>query len=115
MNYKLLAKSSFSMGSSAIFIDYSGLENTPMAYEMLDGLKPGFNSIHDLRFTHRLKNGLEFSFQYQLRTNNKNRPVHTGGVEARMVLMAWCEFDISHMLHYVGSCVKPFGHGEQAI
>ena len=66
-----------------IQLDYNAPENSPIAYEMLDGLKKGDNFTWGLSVQRSLASGLQLSVNYEGRKSPSNKSIHTGGVQLR--------------------------------
>ncbi|MFP4339783.1 MAG: hypothetical protein ACLFQO_05045 [Cyclobacteriaceae bacterium] len=64
-------------------ISYSGQENSPLAYEMLDGLRSGSNARWTLNWQQHLLEGLQLLLNYQGRKSADSRAVHAGSLMIR--------------------------------
>jgi hypothetical protein len=51
---------------------------TPIAYEMLQGLRPGTNYTWNLTWNQRMQGNLQLQLQYDGRTGENQKPVHIG-------------------------------------
>lgn len=67
-------------------IDYNGLNNAPVTYVMLDGLKTGNNFLWYINWQRRISKGIELSIEYEGRKAGADKPVHTGRMAIRAVL-----------------------------
>jgi len=76
---------SFNLQLRANFIhfDYPYSENTPIAYEMLEGLKPGKNGTWSVTIQKNLYKNLQLNFHYNGRVSEQNQAIHTGQFEVR--------------------------------
>jgi hypothetical protein len=76
---------SFQLNSDITFamIRFEGAENSPLAYEMLEGLFPGRNLIWNVFLQKSLPNNLEISVTYGGRFSSGRDIIHTGGLQAR--------------------------------
>jgi len=66
-----------------IQIDYNAPENTPIAYEILEGLKKGRNYTWGLSVQRNLSNSIQLSLNYEGRKPEGTKMIHTGAVQAR--------------------------------
>ena len=66
-----------------ILINYQGLENTSLAFEMLEGLKAGNNFTWGLGYQSKVAKNLQLNFTYNGRKSENNKAIHSGGMELR--------------------------------
>ncbi|MFN6945282.1 MAG: hypothetical protein ACK4ND_10060, partial [Cytophagaceae bacterium] len=65
-----------------IIEDFKGAAfNTPLAFEMLEGLLPGNNFTMSVNWQERLTNGLQLSFIYEGRKSETSKIVHIGRMQ----------------------------------
>ena len=64
-------------------IAFEGPRNSPTEFAMLQGLKPGTNTIWSAQFDTRLTSSILLSFSYNGRNTGNNRTVHTGNAQLR--------------------------------
>jgi hypothetical protein len=76
-------KGSLILSGNLIQINYSGSSDSPVGYEMLDGLQPGLNGTWGISYQRTLANNLQLNFNYNGRQSPGIRIIHTGGVQAR--------------------------------
>ena len=69
--------------TSLIHFDYGAPRNTPVAYQMLQGLKPGKNATWSLVLQKEIYQNLDLNLNYSGRTSQGHRTIHTGQVELR--------------------------------
>lgn len=63
-------------------IDYNGLPNTPVGYEMLQALTKGHNVIWNINWLQKIGEGLQLTMVYEGRNSQGlNRVVHTGRMQ----------------------------------
>ncbi|MFC2138671.1 hypothetical protein ACFLTE_10885, partial [Bacteroidota bacterium] len=62
---------------------YNAVENSPLAYEMLEGLKPGNNYTWMLSLRKNLVSGLILHLNYEGRSSEDAKVIHIGGVQLR--------------------------------
>lgn len=63
--------------------DFEGNENSPVAYQMLEGLEPGNNFTWSLLWQQNLTNFLDLNVSYLGRKSENNKAIHTGTVQLR--------------------------------
>jgi hypothetical protein len=68
---------------SYIRFDYDAETNTPVAYQMLRGLKPGNNATWNITLQKELYQNLDLNLNYSGRSSHGHKTVHTGQVELR--------------------------------
>jgi hypothetical protein len=68
---------------NTIRIVYNGIENSAIAYEMLEGLTKGINYTWGLNIQRTLSGFLQLTLNYEGRKSETGKPIHTGGVELR--------------------------------
>lgn len=68
-----------------IRINYNADENTPLAFEMLEGLKKGNNITWQLSLQRNLSNSLQLSFNYEGRKSEASKTIHTAGMQVRAI------------------------------
>ncbi len=83
MKYNKLSKGSFNFRSDFIQIRYNDVENSPLAFEMLNALKPGNNLTWNLSYQHNLTNNMQISISYDGRKPPGSKPIHIGGAQVR--------------------------------
>jgi regulator of sigma D len=75
----------FSVTASFNWIDnqFSGNKNSPVAYQMLEGLQPGKNMTWVLGVQKRLMSFLDVNINYFGRSSEGSKTIHTGTVQLR--------------------------------
>ena len=68
---------------SLIHYRYGFPEDTPIAYQMLEGLKPGRNGTWNLNFQKEIYKNLMLNLNYSGRVSQHHNAIHTGQVELR--------------------------------
>ena len=66
-----------------IQITFNDSENSPIAYEMLEGLRTGRNITWGLAYQQNLANNLTVSINYDGRQSQGSNVIHTGGMQVR--------------------------------
>lgn len=62
---------------------YNGTMNSSLAYELLEGLQPGWNKIYTVQLQRNISSTLQMVLSYQGRASATNKMVHTGSIEMR--------------------------------
>jgi hypothetical protein len=63
--------------------DYIGNQNSPVAYQMLEGLQPGNNFTWSLLWQQKLTSYLDLNINYLGRKSELSKTIHTGTVQLR--------------------------------
>ncbi len=71
------------LGYNYYEVAFEGNINTPLAYEMLQGLSAGNNQIWTINLQQRLGQNLQINFNYEGRKSGQIPIIHTGRMEAR--------------------------------
>ncbi len=82
-NYNVAGKSSITLRLNYILNDFEGEVNSPLAFEMLEGLRPGNNGVWAVSFQHTLGSGLQLSLTYEGRASEDIPTIHTGQVQVK--------------------------------
>ena len=83
IKYNQLGKGSISAKCNFIGIQYNDFQNTPVAFEMLNALKPGNNFTWNINYQQNLSNNLQISITYDGRQSPGNKMIHIGGAQVR--------------------------------
>ncbi|MDD3876189.1 MAG: hypothetical protein PHT69_06180 [Bacteroidales bacterium] len=83
LRYSHLEKGSFNFKVSYLKLLYNAPDNTPLAYEMLEGLKTGNNITWNVMYQRNLKNNMQLSLIYDGRKPYKDKTIHFGNVQLR--------------------------------
>ena len=83
INYSLRNKGNILAQGNYHNIRYNSDINTSIAYEMLEGLKPGNNATWNIIFQRKLAGNLELSLNYNGRVSENIKSVHTGSLQIR--------------------------------
>lgn len=78
---KMALRGSFSW----VQIDFSGVENSPVGFAMLNGLKNGKNLLWNLGVDRQLAQNIRLNISYDGRKTGTNRLVHVGRVQVAAV------------------------------
>ena len=74
---------SFSSEFNFLINDFIGNQNTPVAYQMLEGLQPGNNFTWNLLWQQKLTSYLDLNINYLGRKSEASKTIHTGTVQLR--------------------------------
>lgn len=83
LRYAPVSKGIYSVRFSIIDIAYNAPENTAIAYEMLEGLRPGTNFTWGIGLQRTLSKTIQVSVNYEGRKPEGIRTIHTGTMQAR--------------------------------
>lgn len=81
--YNESEKGSFNFRADFLTITYNDVESTPVAYEMLNALKPGFNYTWTISYQRNLTGNIQVSINYDGRKTPNSKIVHIGGAQVR--------------------------------
>lgn len=84
-NFQYASKQSFSVNANASFYfnEFEGNTNSPVAYQMLEGLQPGTNLTWLLGLQKRLTSFLDLNVNYSGRKSEQSNTIHTGNIQLR--------------------------------
>lgn len=83
VNYSIRKKGNVLARGNYHYIHFNSDINTSLAYEMLEGLKPGNNATWNIIIQRKLAGNLELSFNYNGRVSEKINTIHTGSLQIR--------------------------------
>jgi len=83
LRYNQTEKGSFTARFDFIKIDYNDVENSSIAYEMMNGLNIGDNYTWELVYQRNLNNNIQLSFNYNGRKSETSKVVNIGGAQIR--------------------------------
>lgn len=78
-------KNQISANINVFLNDFKGDANTPVAYQMLEGLQPGQNFTWNLLFNQKLNNFLNLNLSYLGRKSEASKAIHTGSVQLKAI------------------------------
>ena len=81
--YNQVEKGSITGKANFINISYNDLENTAIAYEMLNALKTGYNYTWGLSYQRNLSNNIQISINYDGRKSPNTKIINIGGAQVR--------------------------------
>lgn len=83
IKYNVLSKGSLLFKLTYIKIKYNSPENTPVAFEMLEGLKSGNNATWSVSYQRSLSGNLQLTLNYEGRKSESVKTIHVGSVQLR--------------------------------
>lgn len=83
LRYNESEKGSFNLRADFLTITYNDTESSPIAYEMLNALKPGYNYTWNLNYQRNLTGNIQVSINYEGRKMPNSKIVHIGGAQVR--------------------------------
>jgi len=83
LKYNIPGKGSLVLKSNYILIHFNTGENSPLAYDMLEGYKKGNNVTWNLSYQRNLSENLQLNLLYDGRQTPGNKMVHVGSVQLR--------------------------------
>ena len=70
---------------NAFINNFTGNTNTPVAYQMLEGLQAGRNYTWNVLFNKKLNSFLNLNLNYSGRKSDNSKTIHTGSIQLRAV------------------------------
>ena len=83
INYSFKSKANLLLQGNYFNIAYNSEINTSVAYEMLEGLKPGNNGTWSVIFQQKIAKNIEFNLNYTGRISENIKAIHTGSMQVR--------------------------------
>ncbi|MCB0819164.1 MAG: hypothetical protein KDC13_00980 [Bacteroidetes bacterium] len=84
LKYNVASKGSFQSIFKVTDISFNGNQNTPVAFEMQEGLRTGRNFTWNLSYQRTLSNNMQLSISYDGRKSPDVKTVHVGNVQVRV-------------------------------
>ncbi len=81
--YNLIKKASIGAKINYIKNQYLGESNSPVGYELLEGLQSGNNITWNATLQQNVSKGLQINLTYDGRSSENVKAIHSGGVQAR--------------------------------
>ncbi len=85
IRYNVVAKSTITSKVSLINIVYTGIEDSPVGYAMLEGLQDGNNILWNLNIDRKLSQVLQLTVSYEGRKTGEAKVTHLGRLQMRAV------------------------------
>ena len=76
-------KNQISANATVFLNDFTGNVNTPVAYQMLEGLQAGKNYTWNLLFNRKLNSFLNLNINYLGRKSKNSKTIHTGKIQLK--------------------------------
>ena len=76
-------KNQISANINVFLNDFTGDTNTPVAYQMLEGLQAGTNYTWNCIFNRKLNSFLNLNLSYLGRKSENAKAIHTGSIQLR--------------------------------
>lgn len=85
LEYSIRKASGYSLDQSFSFvnINFTGAANSPIEYDLLEGLKNGKNFLWNILYTRRLSGNLDLTLNYEGRKTGVLSPVHVGRMQIK--------------------------------
>jgi hypothetical protein len=83
LKYNQTEKGSLNARADLILITYNDLQNTSLAYEMLNALNTGKNYTWEINYQRNLNSNIQISINYNGRKTPNSSVVHLGGAQIR--------------------------------
>ncbi|MES2835902.1 MAG: hypothetical protein V4667_00135 [Bacteroidota bacterium] len=83
IRFNEVKKGSLTANIAAININYTGALNSPIAFEMLEGLTAGQNYVWSVSYQRNLSANMQLTLNYDGRKPTDIKAIHTGGVQVR--------------------------------
>lgn len=81
--YNVASKGSFQGRVNVLFIKYNDVENTALAFEMLESLRIGRNLTWGVTYQRSLNNNMQLNINYDARQSPGTKIIHIGNVQVR--------------------------------
>ncbi|QSE97099.1 hypothetical protein [Fulvivirga lutea] len=81
IKYNKAIRSNISLQFRWVEIEFTGEENSPVGYDMLEALRPGQNMTWQVNWQQKITNGLQLNLSYNGRKSEDNAPIHIGRVQ----------------------------------
>ncbi|MFY0603819.1 MAG: hypothetical protein JXQ93_07700 [Flavobacteriaceae bacterium] len=83
--YTSKKQNQLNLNFTAFFNDFSGNPNSPVGYQMLEGLQDGKNYTWSALYNQKLNSFLNLSLNYLGRKSENSKTIHTGSVQLRAI------------------------------
>jgi hypothetical protein len=83
LRYSIVNKGIITARVNYVHLTYNDDPNSPVGYEMLQGLLPGNNGTWTVLFQRSITGGIELNLEYSGRVSENQDVIHTGGLQVR--------------------------------
>lgn len=83
--YTSKKQNQLSLNFTAFFNDFKGNPNSPVGYQMLEGLQDGKNYTWSALYSQKLNSFLNLNLNYLGRKSENSKTIHTGSVQLRAI------------------------------
>ena len=83
INVRKVGKGSMIISGSYLINEYSGNVNSPISYQILEGLQPGKNGLWEVTYQRTIAKYLQLNLRYNGRVSESDPVIHTGSVQVR--------------------------------
>ncbi len=83
LKYNILNKGSLNVTANFIDVTYNDVQNTSLAFEMLEALQIGENITWTVRYQRNISKNMQLSLNYEGRQSSGANVVHIGGAQVR--------------------------------
>jgi hypothetical protein len=83
LHYSILNKGIITCRMNYVHLDYNDDPDSPVGYEMLQGLLPGHNGTWTFLFRRSITGGIELNLEYSGRVSENQAVIHSGGLQVR--------------------------------
>jgi len=85
LTWRKSSKSSLQASTNVVLIEYMGSKNTPVEFEMLQGLRDGNNYLWNLNYTRRVSKNFDLILNYNGRKSEDAKMVNNAGLQLRAI------------------------------
>ena len=83
INVRKVGKGSMIISGSYLINEYEGDVNSPISFQILEGLQPGKNGLWEVTYQRTIAKYLQLNLRYNGRASESDPVVHTGSVQVR--------------------------------
>ena len=83
INVRKVGKGSMIISGSYLINAYEGNLNSPISYQILEGLQPGKNALWEVNYQRTIAKYLQLNLRYNGRVSEDSPVIHTGSVQVR--------------------------------
>ena len=83
INVRKVGKGSMIISGSYLINEYDGDVNSPISFQILEGLQPGRNGLWEVTYQRTIAKYLQLNLRYNGRVSESDPVIHTGSVQVR--------------------------------